>query len=243
MSDITEVEKDSSNLKKTVITPGKVISYRSNRFFLPLLIGLLTGLFTLETRYPAWGFFAFIISGLVLDWWYFQYKKHKDSEQVSEELCQVIGITRNQIDETNHYIVTARKASLAASISVTAALTLFSGAFSWQSTLILSYMVIISSLTIFGIISKKIIPLITLENRLARGTSKYHALSNPAYSFSPNESFYSATNDCFTTNNFHFSSEINSFNTGIPQNMLDPCDARNGASYLPGGVMDTSRYD
>lgn len=120
MTNTADVENNPSMLNEAPIVPKNVILYRFKRFFFPLFIGLLTGLITLETRYPALGFFAFIICGLSLDWWYFQYKKYTDSEQVGEELYQSIGITGQQLDQINQYMVKTRKISLALSLSITA---------------------------------------------------------------------------------------------------------------------------
>lgn len=218
MTDTTNVGNTPLNLKETHIIPKKVTLYRFKRFFFPIFIGFLTGIITLETKYPALGFFAFIFSGLSLDWWYFKYKKYKDSEQVSEEFCQSIGITGTQIDELNRYMVTARKASLAACISITAALVLFSDSFNWQATLMLSYIGVISLMVIFGMITKKIIVPYALDKAIG-GQTTPDIFLNPAYH--PNTDH---SNDSHRDN-------------------FDRFDTRSSAAYWPGGVLDPRRFD
>jgi|GEM_PF-2762919 len=213
-----DTKNNASTLNEVPVVLGNVILYRNKRFFIPLFIGFLTAIITLETGYPALGFFAFILSGLFLDWWYFQYKKYKDSEQVSEELCQSISITKNQIDGLNHYMVTARKASLAASISITAALVLFSGAFNWQATLILSYIGIVFLIVTFGMITKKIIVPYALDKAVGNQTTQ-DAFLNSAYHPSPDHSID------FQTDHF------------------DRLDIRSSAAYWPGGILDPRRFD
>jgi hypothetical protein len=219
MTDTADVENNSSMLNEAPVIPKRITLYRFKRFFIPIFIGFLTTFVTFETGYcPTLGFFAFIASGLSLDWWYFQYKKYKDSEQVSEELCQFIGITRNQIDELNQYMVTARKASLTASISITAALVLFFDLFNWQATLILSYMGIVSLIVIYGMIAKKIIVPYALDKTIGNQTAP----------------------DLFLNPTYHPNTD---YSIDFRRDNFDRFDITSSAAYWPGGALDPRKFD
>lgn len=131
MTEVTNVPMQDEILPKR-----RVQFYRDKRCFRSLLVAFCVLVLTAHTFMT---FVSYVLSGLFLDWLFFTYDGCKDSEQAPESYFLSRGITPQQMDEFNEFMIKVRRASFAASISVTTACLLFFQDFSYQAVFVITY--------------------------------------------------------------------------------------------------------
>lgn len=135
--------------------------YRHRRIVHPLLMSAAA--FVL-TAHPFIAFLAYVISGLIWDWFVFTHYKCKDSELLPEFCFEEIGITGKQLDELNDFMVNVRRGALAASVFTSATAFMFLTVISYEMMFILTYIAVTIASMIIATKSGKIISLYRFNN-------------------------------------------------------------------------------
>lgn len=205
--------------------------YRHRRIIHPLLISV--GALVLKAH-PFVVFLAYVISGLIWDWVVFTYDECKDSELLPEFCFEKIGVTGQQVDELNSFMVDVRRGAFAAGVATSAATIMFL-AISYEMVFMLTYIFVTLSSMIIATRSGKIISLYRFDSNTKLVESAYpmsilphsdHSILCQRYQLDPLGS----------TNSIAYGSDPSIDHS-------NPFDPNSSAAYSLGGILDPNRFN